>query len=209
MKPWELFKLIKSIKHNEYITAGNDVQYQIRFDKESSMLMLIFEESCGNIDWKNNFNFPVKLYKKQESCIKAARGWGNAWKSCNDKVTSDMIAAMNENKPNEILICGWSYGGAIALLAAEDLYYRTKQKANVTTFGAPKPLWSKKTQKYVASCCNYVQQFSHVNDCVPLMPPLPGYKRLATDKVGKGTFSFFKLFKPQVYHCIYDQEEVY
>lgn len=76
MKPWELFSLIKSIKHDEYITSGNDVQWTVRVDDLAKVVRLIFEESCGKVDWKKDLNFPAKLYKKQESCIRAARGWG-------------------------------------------------------------------------------------------------------------------------------------
>lgn len=176
MKPWELFNLIKSIKHEEYITSGDDVQWTIKVDDVEKVVRLIFEESCGNTDWKNNLNFPMKLYKKQESCIRAARGW--------------------------------SYGGAVALLAAEDFHYRTGKKASVYTFGAPKPLWGKKTREYVRSCVNEVKQYSHVNDCVPLMPPFPGYTRLSTDHIG-GKRNFFKLFNPWKYHCIYGEESLY
>ena len=63
MKPWELFNLIKSIKHEEYITSGDDVQWTVKVDDVEKAVMLIFEESCGNTDWKNNLNFPMILYK--------------------------------------------------------------------------------------------------------------------------------------------------
>ena len=108
----------------------------------------------------------------------------------------------------EIHICGWSYGGALSLLAAEDFYYRFHIKASVYTFGAPKPLWGRKTKKYVRSCVKEAYQFSHINDCVPLMPPFPGYKRLSTDKIGKD-FSIIKIFKPKIYHCIYGEKSLY
>lgn len=208
MKPNELFNLIKSIKHDEYVTSGDDVQWIIKVDEVNKIMRLIFEESAGKTDWKNNFNFPVKLYKKQESCILAARGWGNAYKSCNDEVMRAMDLALEIAPDYEIHICGWSYGGAMSLLAAEDFYYRFHKKASVFTFGAPKPLWGKRTRDYVRSCVKEVHQYSHVNDCVPLCPPLPGYTRLVTDKVGKD-FSFKKLFHPDIYHCIYGEADLY
>lgn len=208
MKPWELFNFIKSIKHDEYITSGDNVQWTIKVDEVNKIIRLIFEESADKRDWVNNFNFPVKLYKKQESCLLAARGWGNAYKSCNDEVMRAMELAIDIAPYSEFHICGWSYGGAMSLIAAEDFYYRFHKKANVYTFGAPKPLWGKRTQKYVRSCVNEVHQYAHVNDCVPLCPPLPGFKRLVTDRIGKD-FSIFKLFKPDIYHCIYGEESVY
>lgn len=52
------------------------------------------------------------------------------------------------------------------------------------------------------------EQYSHVNDCVPLMPPFPVYTRLSTDHIG-GKRNFFKLFNPWKYHCIYGEESLY
>ena len=208
MEAWELFNFIREIKHDEYITSGDDVQWTIKVYDSNKIFRLIFEDSCGKRDWINNFNFPIKIYKNQKSCLLAARGWGNAYKSCKDEVMKGMEIAIWLEPNYEIHICGWSYGGAMSLLAAEDLFYRFNRKAKVFTFGAPKPLYGKKSQEYVRSCVEEVHQYSHVNDCVPLMPPLPGYKRLVTDKLGKG-FSFIKLFKPRIYHRIYGDESQY
>ena len=153
-------------------------------------------------------NFPIKPYKNQTSCILVARGWGNAYKSCNNEVIKNLCEAVKNNPDYDVHICGWSYGGALCLLAAEDFYYRTHRKASIFTYGAPKPLWGKKTWRYVKSCIHVIKQWSHVNDCIPLMPPFPGYKRITTDKVGKG-FCIFKLFQPQIYHYIYAEQSLY
>lgn len=82
MKPNELFNYLKSIKHEEYITAGDDVQYLVRTFHDEKRIRLMFEESCGKTDWKNNFNFPIKPYKYQENVLWYARGWAKAYKSC-------------------------------------------------------------------------------------------------------------------------------
>ncbi len=208
MRPNELYNIIKHTRHSDYIASGDDVQWRVWVDDKEEVVRLIFEESSGKVDWKNNLKFPVKLYKKQKSCLKVAKGWGDAYKSCNDEIMAKFIAEVFSHEDYKIEICGWSYGGAMSLLAAEDFHYRTTYKANVITFGAPKPLWGKKTQNYVRSCVNEVKQYTHVNDCVPLMPPLPGYKRLVTNKIG-GKTDFFKLFAPDVYHCIYGEESLY
>ena len=76
MKPNELFNYLKSIKHDEYITAGDDVQYLVRTFHDEKRIRLIFEESCGKTDWKNNFNFPIKPYKNQENVLCSGRFFG-------------------------------------------------------------------------------------------------------------------------------------
>ena len=208
MKPDELFNYIKSIPHDHFITSGDNVQWIIKTDTKEKVIRLIFEESADKADWKNNFNFPVKIYKKQESCMLVARGWGNAYKSCNDVIITALCRTVSLIPDYDVHICGWSFGGAMSLLAAEDFYYRTGKKASVFTYGAPKPLWGCKTKKYVRSCVHVVKQWTHINDCVPLMPPLPGYTRIATDKIGKD-FCILKLFQPNIYHQIYGDSTLY
>ena len=49
MKPNELFNYLKSIKHEEYITAGDDVQYLVKtfHDEKRIRLMINCLASCG------------------------------------------------------------------------------------------------------------------------------------------------------------------
>jgi len=208
MKPYELYNFIAHIPHDAYTTSGDSVQWCIKVDDIDKRIRLIFEESADKRDWINNFNFPVKIYKKQESCMLAARGWGNAWKSCNDEVMAALIKAAEEHPDYIIEICGWSYGGAMSILAAEDFCYRTHIKPVVTTFGAPKVIWGKRTQKYLTGCMTGLAQYMHVNDCVPLMPPFPGYRHVHKDKIGKG-FCFLRLFNPKKWHTVYGEAQLY
>lgn len=207
-EPWHIFKMINSVP---YIKSGDDVDWSIQVDEANKYVWLIFQASEGNLhdrDWKNNFRFPAKLYKKQESCMLIHRGYGDAWKSCNDEVMTAFIKICNEHPDYLPMVCGWSYGGAMALLGAEDFCYRTKRRAGVVTFGAPKPLWGRKTKKYFWGCVRFAFEWSHVNDVVPLLPPLPGYCGLGTSKCGSG-FNLLKLFKPEIYHCSYGDESLY
>lgn len=212
MKPSELFKMIRDIPHDSYNTSGDDVQWIILVDPDEMIIRLVFEETAGEFcksrDWINNLNFPAKVYKNQVSCIKAARGWGDAYKSCNDEIMTSLIHTVHDFPKYEVYICGWSYGGAMAVLASEDYFYRTHSKAHVITFGSSKPLYGAKTLRYVRSCVKSVQQYAHINDCVPLLPPFIGYHHLNEIRLGRG-FCISKLFLPQKYHCIYDEEELY
>lgn len=208
MKPWELYE---EIKKTDYTKSGDSVDWAVKVYPEEKLVRLLFEESTEDRDWKNNFDFPIKPYKQQENTLWFARGWGNAYKSCNDEIMAKLIETFSDKLKAEgysVEVCGWSYGGAMSLLAAEDFNYRTGIKPGVVTFGAPKPLWGKKTQKYVASCLAYCFQYAHVNDFVTVCIPLPGYKMVNKVNVGKG-FCLFKYFKTGEYHCSYGDKTLY
>lgn len=95
MKPNELYE---EIKKTQYTKSGDDVDWAVKVYDDEKTVRLLFEESTTDRDWHNNFDFPVKIYKKQESCMKVARGWGNAWKSCNDLVMDALIRAVQVHK---------------------------------------------------------------------------------------------------------------
>lgn len=136
------------------------------------------------------------------------RRWGQAYKSCNDEIMEALIKIVKKTD-YQVLISGWSYGGAMSLIAAEDFYFRTKIKPSVVTFGAPKPLWGRKTKNYCLSCVRGVWQYAHINDIIPYFPPsLSGYKHLLKNKIGKN-FLILKLFKPQIFHCLYSNKNFY
>ena len=203
MKPNELFDLVFDIS---YKNVGDDVDYCI-FVKEEK-IYLAFEGSRTKRDWQNNLNFPRKIYKKQYSCLKAARGWGDAYKSCNNIVMEELISVMDDYPFFPVVIIGHSYGGAMAVLAAEDLHYRTRTMPSVITFGAPKCLFGNKSKKYVKSCCVEITQYQHVHDIVPRMPPFSGYHSVNVKWVGKDRWKFWEIFKPY-YHVSYGDENLY
>lgn len=213
MFPWELFAKIRDAS---YTTSGDSVDWTVQVNDNEKRVYLLFEESRGKRDWINNLNIfvkiykhlPKKLYKQQESSIKAARGWGDAWKSCNDEVMEALIKARQEHPDYAVYIAGWSYGGAMTVLAAEDYHYRTGEKPFIVTFGAPKPLFSGPCQEYVRSCIAAAWQWSNNNDCVCAMPPFPGYHRINTMECGD-RFNLIKWFKPGIYHCMYGDKEIY
>lgn len=208
MKPWELFD---EIKRTEYTKSGDCVDWAVKVYPAEKLVRLLFEESSDDRDWKNNFDFPIKPYKQQENTLWFARGWGNAYKSCNDEIMAKLIETYTDELKAQgytVEVCGWSYGGAMAVLAAEDFNYRTGNKPGIVTFGAPKPLWGRKTWHYINTCLEYAVQYAHVNDVVPLCIPLPGYRMVNKVKVGKG-FCILKLFNAEKYHCMYGDKSLY
>lgn len=208
MKPWDLWN---EIYNAQYTVSGDGVDWTVKVYDDEKTVRLLFQGSNDGHDWKNNFNFPVRPYKKQQNTLWIASGWAKAYTSCNDIIMQKFIEIADEyciKKNYSVEICGYSYGGALALLAAEDFYFRTQKKVAVITFGAPKPLFGKKTFNYVKSCVTSAMQYAHVNDIIPRLVPFYGYRVLNKIKIGD-KFCVFKLFNVNKYHLSYGDSSLY
>lgn len=190
-----------------YKTVGDFVDYFVFFNEEDKKIYCLFAPSDQKRDWVNNFNFPVKLYKNQMNEFYVASGWGNAYKSCNDLIMQDVIDLCHEKEFKQVVFAGWSYGGALAQLAAEDFNFRTLLFPDVVTFGSPKPIFGKKSLNHFRYSVYRCVNIEDVNDCVPLLPPLPGYEVINSVKVDKKVL--FGIFFPVKYHCCYGNEALY
>ena len=60
MRPDELFE---EIKRTQYIKTGDSVDYAVKVYDDEKRIRLLFQESDGNADWRNNLDFPIKKYK--------------------------------------------------------------------------------------------------------------------------------------------------
>lgn len=199
--------LFNDIKSRTYVKAGDDVDYDIDLNHEEKMITLYFEETTTKRDWRNNFRFGAKVYKNQQSCIRAHRGYANAYKTVNDRIMNEMKLAMERFPDYHITITGWSYGGAMAVLAAEDFFFRFKKVPFLMTFGAPKVIFGRKAAAYINSVTTCVQ-FKQWNDLVTYLPPFPGYCHIHKGRIGE-SFNIIELCKPEIHHCEYGDISIY
>src|SRR5690554_890907 len=102
-------------------TVGDDVQYSI--NELENEYIITFYGSNSKRDWINNFNFRKKPYKNMPVPYSVHRGYISVWKGVNDFF---LELVKNINKP--ITIVGHSYGGAIATLYHEDIWFNYKDK---------------------------------------------------------------------------------
>ena len=198
----ELFLTIKNC--DNYKTAGDDVQYCILRNPIEKKVYLIFQETRSDYDWKVNLDFPCKPYKHQNKFYLVHRGYARTWKSCNDTIMEELISAWKLDTSVQIIICGWSYGGAMAQLAAEDFYYRTQHKPDLTTFGSPKILYFYRTKKHFKNSCNEIKQYAQINDFTTWCVPFPFVHHIKKIKCGD-KFSLKKIFKTEYNHTHYNE----
>lgn len=219
LNPAWLFENKCSIGRNNYIHTGDHIDYYVWVDDIGKAVVLVFQESDGKYDWKHNFQFAVKPYKHQKSVIKAHRGFVNTYKSANDEIMNAFIKEVVAHPTYDNIICGWSMGGALSHLAAEDFNFRTRtdkedpntgKKAILVTFGAPLVLWGKKTRKYFAECVAGAYNFSHIRDIVTCVPFYHwGYKVINKIKIALNEKNIFLFFNPWHCHTNYNKEEYY
>ena len=190
MNDKELFNVIKN---TEYKKAGLDVDYAII--EKYGIIYLLFQQSKDKLDWKINFQFWAKPYKNQKNPMLIHRGFVKAWKSCNDVIMEELLEKIEDNPYKIVVIAGWSYGGAMALLAVEDFNFRTGKTAELVTFGAPKIIapFAFKTKKHLIQCVNRFltpsKIYCHKSDIVPMIPPF--YLALQKNKVGNFNLKLF------------------
>ena len=200
-RPYDIFRWLKTV---EYTTAGNDVQFAV-IPVENGVVVA-WEESASRTDWKVNFDFPVRPYRNQKNTLWYHRGWAGAYKSARDAFLGAVAGCPCHDN---VWIYGWSYGGAMSQISAEDIrFHYPDAHIEVVTFGSPNPLFGVRTRRFVSSCIDWCRQYADRNDCVAVLPPFPLYGQVNKVKVGSG-FSLLQFFNPAVHHTGYGEEALY
>lgn len=196
MKPIDYWNICNS---GGYETIGNEVDYKIII--RNNEIILCFQctkGKLGSVDWKCNFDFPSVVYKNQKSCMKIHRGYVKAWQSARDDIMVRMKSLILVEPEYRVTVVGHSLGGAMALLAAEDLSYSCEFLPTVATFGAPKICANSETAHYIDNMC-YITQYVNRSDIVPKV--VPTYWHAHKTKIG--TFNLKDLFNPTFSHTCY------
>lgn len=121
----------------EYIHVDNDASFYVRKGKYGKVY-IYFEWSNGATDWKNNFDFPAKPYRKMGDVWFCHRGFLKVWKTIEPCIAGYILAPST----NEIEIVGYSHGGAIAQLCYEYVrFHRPDIPVTGIGYGAPRVVW--------------------------------------------------------------------
>ena len=193
-------------------TAGDDTQYIIRKTSKKQVIV-VFQGSNSDVDWKNNFKFWKKPYKDMEVKFRVHSGFLHCWKACRDTI----MDRIEELEPESILIIGHSYGGAIATLCMEDCWYRfiysrenspddniantsLRGKIQCWTFGAPRVLgllhYGKVKERWEGTTL-----FNNSSDIVCTVPPFCFLYRHVTEQTHIGHLRhLFDFFRPDKWH---------
>jgi len=190
------------IKHtSDYTEIGIDVDYKVYVDDDKKEVVLLFEETDSNTDWKHNFlffPFPLKLDK---TCFWITYGYAKIYKSTNNKPINDFVIACLSHQDYKRCVRGWSLGSAMAKIAVRHLLsYARLSIDELTTYGDVKcwfnPFYSLKNK------VKRIREYVTGNDAVTWFHLL--FRRDVKCKVGP-KFSLKEIFKTEYYHTHYEE----
>jgi hypothetical protein len=175
-----LLDLYASAKLGPWQTAGLGVQYRIEWNGNDARLF--FQYTASVADWIFNFFFwPLTAtpYRDQPIAWRAHGGLATLWQSARDEIIPKVIHA------ERVTVAGISQGGALAVLAHEDLVFR-RGAAGIDSyaFAAPRVLWL--PPSVVRERFAGLTLIHRRGDIVTMLPPWAfGYQHVGTkQKIG-------------------------
>ena len=200
-------------------TAGEDTQYLIECDEERNVI-IVFQGSNSDIDWKNNFRFWKRPYKDMPVKFRVHSGFLRAFKACEDTICAE-VEALN---PATIAIVGHSYGGALATLFHERLFWQyvmereqnpdeskpsLRGKIHTITFGAPRVLGFLNSRR-VKERWEGTTLINNSSDIVPAVPPFFFFYTHVTEQTHIGHLRhWWDFFRPDKWHDVKGDEGYY
>ncbi len=172
-----MLTLFKRCLEADYIHTPESGEYAIEVGLNT--LYLFFEKSDGAEDWKNNFDFPAEPYRDMSVKWLCHRGFLRVWRAMKDEIELKVYDILHRNRHIKNIVCvGYSHGGAIAVLATEDMeyLYGETHKVKGIGFGAPRVLFGKVPPGVKNRLKGFVT-VRNIPDIVTHLPPLiMGYK---------------------------------
>lgn len=164
----KLLQLFQECVNRNYVRVENSGDYSIERDGDS--LYIYLECSNGTEDWKNNFNFPAKPYKRMGGTVWFAhRGFLKVWKS----VEKHIEPYVKDLTVKNITVVGYSHGAALAVFCHEYVWYnRPDLRDNLLGygFGCPRVFWGIKS-KQVKQRWERFTVVRNIDDIVTHVPP--------------------------------------
>ncbi len=181
MKDAELFRYLEH--KSDYVTLPGNFQYKVEVNDADRRIYCFFEETQQKSDWLTNISAIPKHWAYGLWWVHG--GYRKVWNRHKFAVLGDVKKAVTEHKDYEVCFCGWSYGGAIALLSAVRWYEDGNRPPLLITFGAPKVALGNETAKYFKHCLSAESRQNILRrDIVPMFPLLLPWKHIVPKKIG-------------------------
>ena len=157
-------------------TIGNHVNYDTQIINNT--LIIFFQGSNDKIDWVRNFAFKKKPYKHMDVSWKAHSGFVRAWKECDDiigTIVGEFVErCLDKGASPNVLISGYSHGGALAMLCHEYIWFNwpiLRNHLETYAFEAPRVMGHYKVPKEVQTRWKNFYLVRNGKDIVTHLPP--------------------------------------
>lgn len=194
------FYLLK--KTRDYEVVGADLDYKVMVNDDTKEVIIQFEESDSEEDWKNNYLFMPWPLKLDNKVVWTTYGYAKIYKSAKGKSFEDFYTQIEAHPDYKVVIWGWSIGSVMAKITARHFEIRTKKQRKIdelTTWGDVKcwynPFYS------VKKSCVKIREYVTPNDIITWCVPI--CRRDVKTSVGK-KFSF-KEKDREHFHCYYEE----
>lgn len=171
-----ILNLFEKVLNAEYThTEKERVSYASKIS--GGVLTILFEESNGARDWRNNFAFPVKPYRDMEDKWHCHGGFLRAWKDVEPFLQGQIM----DKAVHTIRIAGYSHGAAVALLCHEYCrFHRPDCAVFGVGYGCPRVIWGRLRKAVKERLLGFVV-IRNKGDLVTHVPPaILGYKHSST-----------------------------
>ncbi len=168
--PLRLRSLFARCLNADYLHTPESGNYAVEL--EGDTVYLLFECSNGIEDWQNNLDFPAEPYLHMTPKWQCHRGFLRVWKAMRDEVEAKISGILNACPEIKSIVCvGYSHGGALAVLATEDMEFHHGHTHTVEGygFGAPRVLWG----RVPATVRNRLRRFVTVRNIPDIVTHLP------------------------------------
>lgn len=193
----ELAYLFRRCINIPYLNVGVSANYAT--ERVNNTLYIYFQHSIEKNDWKINFDFPAKPYRRMGQTLWFAhRGFLGQW----HKILPRLEEEIADKSIRRIVVTGYSHGAAIAVLCHEYVWFNRPDLRNSLFgygFGCPRVIWGIKRKNL---CCRWdnFTVIRNIDDIVTHLPPaLFGYIHVGRMlEVGeRGKYSPFEAHYPE------------
>ena len=165
----DLKALFNKCLNANYKHVENGGDYALK--REGDLLYILFECSNGKLDWKNNFDFPIKPYKDMGIKWYCHRGFLRVWKSIKPYLEN----VVKDPTIKKIIIIGYSHGAAIASLCHEYVWFNRpdlrEDGLEGFGFGCPKVYFGF-MNKHLKERWKHFHPIKNCSDIVTMAPPI-------------------------------------
>ena len=179
-----LFQICNTDK--DYVQVKrNGYEVDDKFVEIEDALLIFFEPSDSDIDWRVNFSFWRAPYKEMDIGYKGHSGFINSWKLIDDEVRAKVTekGADGKYKWKYIVSIGYSHGGPLSALCHEMVWYEREDlrdgKILGINFDGPRMFAGYVVPSALKERWAHFYNFRNHDDIVAHMPPvLFGYRHV-------------------------------